>query len=121
VLLALLPRAIVARFAALWGVESERRGSEVTRAERRRLVDLLKRFTLTVRALRPIEEAIVTAGGVARGEIDPRTLESRRIAGLHFAGELLDVDAITGGYNLQAAFSTGWVAGRAAAEREAGA
>jgi hypothetical protein len=124
VLRSLLPLAMNAHFLGLWGVTPARRGSEVTRTERRRLCELLKHFRLHVQELRPIEEAIVTAGGVRTDEIDPRTMESRKVAGLFFAGEVLDVDAVTGGYNLQAAFSTGWVAGRAAAggagTREAG-
>ena len=74
-----------------------------------------KDFRLEVTAHRPFEEAIVTAGGVALDEIDPRTMESRLVKGLYFAGEVLDIDANTGGFDLQAAFSTGWVAGRAAA------
>jgi predicted Rossmann fold flavoprotein len=121
VLRSLLPLAMNAHFMGLWGVGPARRGSEVTRAERQRLSELLQHFRLHVQALRPIEEAIVTAGGVRTDEIDPRTMESRKVAGLFFAGELLDVDAVTGGYNLQAAFSTGWVAGRAAAARVAAA
>jgi predicted flavoprotein YhiN len=76
----------------------------------------LKDFRLEVTGHRPFEEAIVTAGGVSTKEVDPRTLASRLVQGLYFAGEVLDVDADTGGYNLQAAFSTGWLAGRCAAE-----
>lgn len=68
---------------------------------------------------RPLEEAIITAGGVNTREINPRTMESRLIKGLYFAGEVLDLQADTGGYNLQAAFSTGWLAGRAAAHKQA--
>jgi predicted flavoprotein YhiN len=121
VLRSLLPLAMNAHFLGLWGVSPACRGSEVTREERQRLGALLQHFRLHVQALRPIEEAIVTAGGVRTDEIDPRTMESRKVAGLYFAGEMLDVDAVTGGFNLQAAFSTGWVAGRAAAARVAAA
>ena len=72
---------------------------------------MLKHFPVSVTRLRPVEEAIVTAGGVAVGEIDPRTMESKWIRGLYFAGELIDVDAFTGGFNLQIAWSTGFAAG----------
>ena len=82
-----------------------------------KLAGALDHFRLEVTGHRPFEEAIVTAGGVALDEIDPRTMESRLVKGLYFAGEVLDIDANTGGFNLQAAFSTGWVAGRAAAQR----
>jgi predicted flavoprotein YhiN len=78
----------------------------------------LKDFRLEVTGHRGFEEAIVTAGGVALDEIDPRTMESRLVRGLYFAGEVLDLDANTGGFNLQAAFSTGWVAGQAAAQQK---
>ena len=88
---------------------------QITSEERRRLRTWLKGFRLEVTGHRPLTEAIITAGGVDTGEVDPRTLASRLVEGLYFAGEVLDVDADTGGYNLQAAFSTGWVAGRSAA------
>jgi len=77
----------------------------------------LKDFRLEVTRHRSFNEAIVTAGGVSTQEVDPATLQSRLIKGLYFAGEVLDLDADTGGYNLQAAFSTGWLAGRSAAQR----
>ncbi len=78
-------------------------------------MQLLKRLEITITATRPIGEAIVTAGGVDVKEINPKTMESRLVKGLYFAGEILDVDGYTGGFNLQAAFSTGYLAGRAAA------
>ena len=80
------------------------------------MVHLLKDWRFTLRKARPMEEAIVTAGGVAVKEIHPATLESRIIRGLYFCGEIIDIDGKTGGYNLQAAFSTGWAAGEAAAK-----
>ena len=86
-----------------------------TADERQRLRLWLKDFRLDVTGHRPIAAAIVTAGGVDLREVDPRTLESRLVSGLYFAGEVLDLNADTGGYNLQAAFSTGWLAGRSAA------
>ena len=76
---------------------------------------LMRDLRMTIAAARPIEEAIVTAGGVDTSEVDPRTMESRLIKNLFFCGEVIDVDAHTGGYNLQAAFSTGYVAGESAA------
>jgi predicted Rossmann fold flavoprotein len=114
ILKALLPRKLIPGFLARWGVDPEQRGSEISRAQRGRLRALLQDLRFTVRGLRPLAEAIVTAGGLATDEIDPRTLASRRIAGLFIAGEVLDIDAETGGFNLQAAFSTGWVAGASA-------
>jgi predicted flavoprotein YhiN len=78
----------------------------------------LKDFRLEVTGHRPFAEAIITAGGVDTRDVDPRTMASRLVEGLFFAGEVLDVDADTGGYNLQAAFSTGWLAGRSAAEAQ---
>ena len=76
----------------------------------------MKDFQLQITGHRNFEEAIITAGGVDLKEVDPRTMESRLVKGLYFAGEVLDIDADTGGFNLQAAFSTGWLAGRSAAE-----
>lgn len=84
---------------------------------RRDLLTVLKHFTMTPKRARPIAEAIVTCGGVNVKEISPKTMECKRISGLYFAGEVLDVDAYTGGYNLQIAFSTGHLAGTSAAER----
>jgi predicted Rossmann fold flavoprotein len=97
------------------GISPDKSGHQVTAEERRRLRIWLKDFRLKVTGYRPLAEAIVTAGGVDTKEIDPRTMESRLVRGLYFAGEVLDLDADTGGYNLQAAFSTGWLAGRSAA------
>ena len=89
--------------------------NQVTREQRQALIALLKRFELTVTGFRPIEEAIITSGGVCVDEIQPNTMESKLRPGLFFAGEVLDVDAYTGGYNLQIAFSTGYLAGCCAA------
>jgi predicted Rossmann fold flavoprotein len=112
----LLPVKLIPVCIELTGIPSHRVGHQVTAPERRQLRTWLKDFRLDVSGYRPFEEAIVTAGGVSIGEIDPRTMASRLIQGLYFAGEVIDVDADTGGYNLQAAFSTGWVAGRCAAQ-----
>lgn len=93
-----------------------KKAHDVTKAERRRLLELLKGFSVAVSGPRPIAEAIITSGGVKVGEVDPKTLASKQMAGLYFAGELLDVDAYTGGFNLQIAWATGCAAGQGAAE-----
>lgn len=107
----LLPRKMIPVCIDEVTVPADRLCSQVTSEERARLRRWLKDFRLQVTDNRPIAQAIVTAGGVATNEIDPRTMESRLVKGLYFAGEVLDFDADTGGYNLQAAFSTGWLAG----------
>lgn len=112
----LLPGLVSRLFVVLSGVEAEKTLNTITLAERSRIVELLKDLRMTVECLRPLEEAIVTAGGVTIAEIDPRTMMSRIVPGVFFAGEVIDVDAKTGGFNLQAAFSTGHVAGRGAAD-----
>jgi predicted Rossmann fold flavoprotein len=112
----LLPAKMVPLCAEQVGISPEHMGHQITAGERGRLRAWLKDFRLEVTGVRPIAEAIVTAGGVDTKEIDPRTMASRRVDGLYFAGEVINVDADTGGYNLQAAFSTGWLAGRSAAE-----
>jgi predicted Rossmann fold flavoprotein len=112
----LLPQKMIDVVAARSGIPSDKPGHQITAAERLRLRELLHDFRLTIVGHRPLEEAIVTAGGVDTQEVDPRTMASRLVKGLYFAGEVLNVQADTGGYNLQAAFSTGYVAGRAAAQ-----
>jgi predicted Rossmann fold flavoprotein len=111
----LLPQKMIDVVAARSGIPPDKPGHQITAEERTGLRDLLQDFRMTIVGHRPLDEAIVTAGGVDRGEIDPRTMASRRVKGLYFAGEILDVQADTGGYNLQAAFSTGYVAGQSAA------
>jgi predicted Rossmann fold flavoprotein len=115
VLGALLPGKMVDVCCDLNGVSPDKPGHQVTAEERRHLVAWLKNFRLEVTGHRPFSEAIITAGGVDLREVDPRTMASRLVEGLHFAGEVLDLDGASGGYNLQAAFSTGWLAGRSAA------
>jgi predicted Rossmann fold flavoprotein len=110
-----LPQKMIDVVVARSGIPPGKAGHQITAVERLRLRDLLQDFRLTIIGHRPLEEAIVTAGGVDTREVDPRTMASRLVEGLYFAGEVLDVQADTGGYNLQAAFSTGYVAGRAAA------
>jgi predicted Rossmann fold flavoprotein len=111
----LLPRRMIPIFLQRAGIILHRKGGGMLVKERQRMVDLLKDWRLTVRGPRPLEEAIITAGGVSVKEIHPSTMESKITRGLYFCGEIIDVDGKTGGYNLQAAFSTGWVAGEAAA------
>ncbi len=116
----LLPQKMIDVAVARTGIQPEKPGHQLTAEERGRLRDLLHDFRLTIVDHRSIDEAIVTAGGVDTREVDPRTMASRLVKGLYFAGEVLDVQADTGGYNLQAAFSTGFVAGQAAARSVAG-
>jgi len=115
ILRGLLPKEMVAVCLDLTGISPQRLGQDVTADERKRLRVWLKNFRLTVTDHRPFKEAIVTAGGIRLKEVDPRTMESRKVKGLYLIGELLDLQADTGGYNLQAAFSTGFVAGQSAA------
>lgn len=114
VLKTLLPGAMIPLCVARTGLDPHQVAHQVSGEQRRRLRHWLKEERFTVRGHRPWGEALITAGGVATGEIDPRTMASRLVKGLYFAGEIIDVAADTGGYNLQAAFSTGWLAGRAA-------
>ncbi len=107
----LMPKALIEDFAKLSKIPKDKRCSEITRTERSKILKLLKCMKRTVKGFRPIEEAIVTSGGVDIKEINPRTMESRLVKGLYFAGEVIDVDCYTGGFNLQAAFSTGVLAG----------
>ncbi len=115
VMATLLPGRMAELFPSLCGLDGGKVCAQVTRAEREQLSQTLKALPLTIARLRPIEEAIVTRGGVSVKEIAPGTMESKLIPGLYFAGELMDIDAHTGGYNLQIAFSTGALAGTSAA------
>lgn len=108
---ALLPRKMIPVAARLAGIPTEQRAHDITRGQRAALAGLLKAFPIAVSGFRPVEEAIVTSGGVAVREIDAKTMQSKKVSGLYFAGEVLDVDAYTGGFNLQIAFSTGMAAG----------
>ena len=108
---ALLPRKLIPVVVKLSGIKANTKVNQITKEERRRLVELLKNFKVTVKGFRPIEEAIVTSGGVKVSEINPKTMESKLLPKLYFAGEVIDVDAYTGGFNLQIAFSTGRLAG----------
>ena len=114
VLKGLLPAKLIPVCAQLLDIDSDKPGNQISAEERRRLRVWLKDFRFTVKGHRSFAEAIITAGGVDTREVDPRTMASRLMPGLYFAGEVLDIDGDTGGYNLQAAFSTGWLAGRSA-------
>ena len=107
----LLPRKLIPVIIALSGIPREKRVHQITQEERAGLVTLIKNLILHVHGFRPLEEAIITSGGVCTREINPSTMESRIVKGLFFAGEVIDVDGYTGGYNLQIAFSTGYLAG----------
>ncbi|MBN1613488.1 MAG: NAD(P)/FAD-dependent oxidoreductase [Deltaproteobacteria bacterium] len=115
ILAGLLPQKMIDPFVKLAGIPPDKPAHQIHAEERERLVDLIKMFRFDIKGSLPLSRAIVTAGGVSLQEIDPRTMASRRIGGLFFCGEVMDIDADTGGYNLQAAFSTGYAAGEAAA------
>lgn len=112
----LLPRKIIVPVLKRWGVPFDKKCNSVTKEERRKLCEILKEFTVEISGFRPIEEAIITSGGVKTSEINPKTMESKLVNGLYFAGEVIDCDAYTGGFNLQIAWSTGRLAGISAAE-----
>ncbi len=107
----LLPKLIIPVIIELSGIDPGKWAHQVTREERKRLAGLFRSLTMTVTGTRPLAEAIVTSGGVSVKEIDPSTMESKIVPGLYFAGEVMDVDGYTGGFNLQIAWSTGYVAG----------
>ena len=113
----LLPKAMVPVAVRRSGIDPEQKVHSITRQQRLALVQLLKHFDVEIACKAPIEDAIVTSGGVKVGEIDPKTMQSKLVRGLYFAGEIIDVDAYTGGFNLQIAWSTGRAAGIAAAEK----
>jgi predicted Rossmann fold flavoprotein len=110
----LLPSKLIPVYTALSGIPAQTKANQVTKEQRSAAAALLKGLELTVKGLRPIEEAVITSGGVKLSEINPSTMESKLVRGLYFAGEIIDADAYTGGYNLQIAFSTGYTAGMSA-------
>ena len=112
---ALLPKALIPVVTELAGIEPHKSVNSVTREERQRLGAVIKGLTLHITGFRPINEAIITSGGVKVSEIDPHTMGSKIMSGLYFAGEIIDIDGYTGGFNLQAAWSTGYLAGMNAA------
>lgn len=111
----LLPQKMIEPFIALCGIDPRKKVNSITREEREKMVRTLKDISVSIKGFRPIEEAIVTRGGVSVKEISPKTMGSKLVQGLYFAGEIIDVDAYTGGFNLQIAFSTGALAGSSAA------
>lgn len=111
----LLPQRLIPVVCDMAFLDEEKFINQISREERHRLMKTLKGFSVPITGTRPIAEAIVTAGGVSVKEINPKTMESKLVKGLYFAGEVMDVDGYTGGFNLQAAFSSGYAAGRAAA------
>ncbi len=110
----LLPKKLVPVVVASSGIYERKKVRDITKEERLKLVHLLKNFNLEITGTRPIDEAIITSGGVSVKEINPKTMESKIVQGLYFAGEVIDVDAYTGGFNLQIAYSTGYLAGKSA-------
>ncbi|MBO4212967.1 MAG: aminoacetone oxidase family FAD-binding enzyme, partial [Clostridia bacterium] len=113
----LLPTKLIDPIVRLSGIDGRKKVNLVTREERLKLVELLKKLTIPIKGKRPVDEAVITRGGVSVKEIDPRTMESKLVENIYFAGEVIDVDAYTGGYNLQIAFSTGKLAGESAADK----
>ena len=108
----LLPKKMIDTVIELSEIDENKKVNEITKKERMKLIQLLKHFEITISGYRPIEEAIITSGGISTKEINPKTMESKIIQGLYFAGEIIDVDAYTGGFNLQIAYSTGYTAGK---------
>ena len=111
----LLPQRLIPVVLDQAYLDEEKPVNQISKEERKRLVEVLKGLSVSITGTRPLAEAIVTAGGVSIKEIEPKTLRSKLWQGLYFAGEVIDIDGYTGGYNLQAAFSTGYAAGTAAA------
>ena len=113
----LLPKKLIPVIIKLCGIDPHKKVNAITREERQRLVSSLKRLTVNIKGTRPIDEAVITSGGIDVREVEPKTMRSKIVDGLYFAGEILDVDAYTGGFNLQIAFSTGYLAGSSVVEK----
>ena len=111
-----MPSKMIRPFIKLTGIDERKKVNAITKEERHLILTTLKDFRIPLSSFRPIEEAIITSGGIEVKEISPKTMESKILPGLYFAGEMIDVDAYTGGFNLQIAFSTGYLAGKSAAE-----
>lgn len=114
----LYPRTMIPVMLERAEIPADTKANSLTKQQRRRLLELTKAFTVDILDTRPVDEAIITAGGIKTKEVDPKTMESKLVSGLYFAGEILDVDAYTGGFNLQIAWSTGYAAGMAAGGRD---
>ena len=108
----LLPQKLIPIIIERTMINPEKKVNEITKKERRTITNLLKNFEISIKGFRPIEEAIITSGGISTKEINPKTMESKLVKGLYFAGEIIDVDSYTGGFNLQIAYSTGYTAGK---------
>ena len=108
----LLPQKMINPIIELSEINAEKQVNEITKKEREKLVEIIKDLKITIKGFRPIDEAIITSGGISTKEVNPSTMESKKIKGLFFAGEVIDVDAYTGGFNLQIAYSTGFTAGK---------
>ena len=113
----LMPSSLVQIILQLAQIDPDLAVTSLTKQDRARLVEIIKAIPLVIKGTRPIEEAIITRGGIDTREINPTTMESKKVSGLYFSGEVIDVDAFTGGFNLQIAFSTGYLAGRSASEK----
>lgn len=113
----LMPSSLVQIILQLAQIDPDLAVNSLTKQDRARLVEIIKAIPLVIKGTRPIEEAIITRGGIDTREINPTTMESKKVSGLYFSGEVIDVDAFTGGFNLQIAFSTGYLAGRSASEK----
>lgn len=111
----LLPQKMIAPIVSLCGIDGRKKVNSISREERKKLIETLKCLRIPLLNFRPIDEAIITKGGVSTKEINPKTMESKLVEGLYFAGEVIDVDAYTGGFNLQIAFSSAVLAGENAA------
>lgn len=107
----LLPKKMINPIIELSNIDPDKKINEITRKEREKLIETIKKFEISIKRFRPIDEAIITSGGIDTKEINPKTMESKIIKGLYFAGEIIDIDAYTGGFNLQIAYSTGYTAG----------
>ena len=107
----LLPQKMIPIIIEKSGIPENKVINSITKEERKKLVILLKKFPVIIKGFRPIEEAIITSGGILVKEINPKTMQSKKVKGLYFAGEIIDVDSYTGGFNLQIAYSTGYTAG----------
>ena len=112
----LLPKSLIPYIIGVTGISPEKPLNSVTKEDRSKIVETLKNLKFGVAALGSLNEAVVTSGGVSVSEINPKTMESKLVHGLYFAGEVLDVDALTGGFNIQIALSTGFVAGKSAGQ-----
>lgn len=107
----LLPQRLIPIVVEMSKIKEDKRVNQVSKEERQKLAEVLKGFSVNIKSKADIHLGIITSGGVEAREIDPSTMESKKISGLYFAGEIIDVDAMTGGFNLQIAFSTGYLAG----------